>query len=138
MSKPEAAAPMIRAAAPSSAGSPTITAELREPTPAEKRAIRAALDANFDEDKGAYLTGWSDQRVGETCNLPWRMVEKLRESAYGPLRVDPVIVAVQAELAALKASNEKLLGELAKASDQAAALEAKLDAYLAAKPARAA
>jgi hypothetical protein len=80
----------------------------REPTPKQRLAIRAKLDANFDDDAGCYLDGQSDQKIGEELNIPWSWVARIREAAYGPIRVDPEVAALRAELAGLRAEQKKL------------------------------
>jgi hypothetical protein len=75
------------------------------------------LDKQFDEVKGVYLDGYSDQRVGEETKVPWASVRELREAAYGPLRSVPELETLRAEtervVAALKAL-EKLAGDLSR------------------------
>lgn len=92
----------------------------REPTPKQRLAIRAKLDECFDDDAGCYLDGQSDQRIGEELNLPWSWVARIREAAYGPIRVDPEVAAFRAELVALRAEQKKL-------DERIAALGSRLD-----------
>lgn len=75
----------------------------REPTGDERFRIRGLLDSHFDDKVGAYLGDWSDQRIGTELNLPWAIVAKIREAAYGPIRVDPEMAKLTAEQAGLKA-----------------------------------
>ena len=44
----------------------------------------------------------SDQRIAETVGVPRAAVERLREAAYGPIRVDPVIAALREKIAAFR------------------------------------
>jgi len=88
----------------------------RKPSPEEKARIRAKLDALFDDSKGLYLDSASDQTIGRELDLPWAWVQQVREAAYGPLRVDP-------ELAALKAQIEqaqKIADEAVRVAQEAA------------------
>lgn len=87
-------------------------ATVREATPEEKRRVREKLDGYFDEAKGMYLDGYSDQRVGKELDLPWAMVAKLREAAYGPIRADPEIEGIKAGIATLTAEAAKLATRL--------------------------
>lgn len=75
--------------------------KLRDATPAEKVKIRAILDGRFDDAAGAWLDGYSDQKAGEELGIPWAMVTRIREAAYGPIRVDPEMVGLRAEMAQL-------------------------------------
>lgn len=61
----------------------------------QKLKCRSILDRSFDDQAGCYLDGYSDQRIGEEINVPWSLVAKLREAAYGPIRVDPEITAMR-------------------------------------------
>lgn len=109
--------------------------ELRDPTPSEKLKIRTLLDTHFDDSKGMYLNGYSDQKVGEELNIPWAMVTKLREVAYGPIRVDPEIAEMQSELnkirSEFKVAQEKLeasyLKNIEDASTRLSSIESKLN-----------
>ena len=76
--------------------------DARDPTPDQKRLIREKLDGSFDERRGAYLDGYSDQKIGAELNVPWAWVTKLREAAYGTIRVDPAIAELQAAAAELR------------------------------------
>lgn len=73
----------------------------RGPTTEERIRIRNLLDKHFDDGAGCYLDDYSDQRVGEEARVPWAIVTRIREAAYGPIRVDPEMVAARAELAQL-------------------------------------
>ena len=86
----------------------------REPTGDERFRIRGLLDSHFDDKAGCYLSDWSDQKIGTDLNLPWAIVAKIREAAYGPIRVDPEVAKLASEHAALKA-------RLAQAQETAAA-----------------
>lgn len=79
---------------------------LREATPDQRVAIRSALDKSFDDSVGAYLDGMSDQRIAETVGVPRLVVERIREAAYGPIRVDPEMTAIRGEMDRLKADVE--------------------------------
>lgn len=90
----------------------------REPTSQDRFRIRAVLDKQFDDVEGCYLDGYSDQRVGEELKLPWSFVQKIREAAYGPIRVDPEMVALRAEHKRLSEALEGIGKELAPLSEQ--------------------
>ena len=99
-------------------------------TPDERVAIRSHLDKHFDDGVGAYLDGMSDQRIAETVGVPRAAVERLREAAYGPIRVDPVIVALREKIAAFRLevdAQQKVLDALkVKALELGSSLEQRL------------
>lgn len=82
-----------RAAAPLPA-----SVAVRDPTSDDKRRMRDLLDRYFDDKLGLYLESYSDQRIGKELDLPWLMVQRYRDQAYAPLKVDPELVAFQNEL----------------------------------------
>lgn len=93
--------------------------DVRDPTGDQRMAIRTALDKHFDDAQGMYLDGFSDQLIAEKVDVPRVVVERIRESAYGPIRVDPILVAMHADLAALK-------DDMVKLQQRIAQLEARL------------
>lgn len=97
--------PMAVTLAP--AASPTLDA-----TPDQKRRIRELLDKHFDDAVGCYLDGKSDQVIGKELGLPWALVARMRELAYGPLRADPEVLAIQTELQAARNEQSLLLGRV--------------------------
>lgn len=74
----------------------------------QKADMRSKLDHHFDDKEGQYIDGYSDQQVGEECNIPWKLVFEFRELAYGPIKEDPEIRDFKAALAA----NAKAISEL--------------------------
>lgn len=98
----------------------------RRLTAHEKARVRSALDSHFDDQLGRYIDGYSDERVGKELDLPWALVTELREFAYGPLKDDPAIAAVKAEVEALRGE----LVTLSHALDQARATFTKLEGRL--------
>jgi len=91
----------------------------RELTQQERLKIRAILDRQFDDGAGCYLDGYSDQKIGEEVGVPWALVTKIREAAYGPIRVDPEVAALRADLTMLRRAADEL-------SDKVAAMELRL------------
>ena len=83
---------------PEMAVSPIPTA--RAPSADQRQRIRALLDANFDDAKGRYLDGFSDQRVGETLNIPWGVVAKVRDALGLKIKIDPELAKVKADIGA--------------------------------------
>jgi hypothetical protein len=95
-------------------------APLRDPTPEERMRIRRILDTRFDDGAGCWLDGYSDQKAGEEAKVPWAMVTRIREAAYGPIRVDPEIAALRAEMA-------QIARDLVALNDKHAAAVKRLD-----------
>ena len=69
---------------------PASAMNIRELTIVQRDRIRHALDKTFDGEKGAYVEGYSDQRIGTETDIPWRAVYNIRELAYGPIREHPL------------------------------------------------
>jgi hypothetical protein len=92
---------------------PMTTSALRPATPDERMRIRHKLDEVFDDSKGMYLDGYSDQRVAEDLKLPRKMIEQIREAAYGPIRTDPELDQLRTDIAALVAQASTLANRLA-------------------------
>lgn len=96
----------------------------RDPTQQERIKIRQLLDHRFDDEAGCWLDGYSDQKAGEELDLPWSMVTRIREAAYGPIRVDPEVAALRAELV-------QIGRELATLQEKHAGAQKRLDAMMA-------
>lgn len=94
---------------------------LREPTIAQRRAIREMLDACYDSDRPGYTGGETDFTVAKEVGagiLPgW--VAMIRESGYGP--------AGNADLDKLIASMEALLAKSISDARELASLGGDLD-----------
>ena len=86
----------------------------REPTPNERLKIRGLLDLHFDDAVGNYLGGQSDAMIAEAVAVPRAIVERMREAAYGPIRANPEVVALQAEIAAVSCDIEAMKNALTK------------------------
>lgn len=86
---------------------------IREATNDQRVLIRNLLDKHFDDAVGTYLDGMCDATVAEKASVPRVVVERIREAAYGPIKVDPEIQAIRTELAAVKAAAEKLTATVA-------------------------
>jgi hypothetical protein len=114
---------------------PKPKAQPPEPTKDQRLKIRALLDKHFDDHTGAYLDSYSDQRIGEEVGIAWAAVARIREAAYGPIRVDPEVAGLRAELKALHQAIERgqkglddLKALAAGVSNRLAVLEAKRSA----------
>lgn len=80
----------------------------RDLTPATKTKVRQMLDGHFDEAKGMYLEGYSDQRIGKELNIPWACVTQMREAAYGPILVDTEVENLRAKVKAMSDNADAL------------------------------
>lgn len=97
---------------------------LREASPQERVKIRAVLDRHFDDGAGCWLDGYSDQKAGEEVGVPWAIVTRIREAAYGPIRVDPEVAGIRAEIV-------QVARDLVALNDRHAALAKRLEALAA-------
>lgn len=87
---------------------PTPAVPIREPTPDQRAGIRHLLEKHFDEGRGHYVDEWSDQRIAEKLNVPRVVVERLRDAAYGPIRVTSETLAAQKQIIELSVKVEAL------------------------------
>ena len=94
----------------------------RQPSPSDKATIRQFLDGHFDDSKGMYLDGCSDEKAGLELNMPWAWVRDIREFAYGPIKVDPEIAALKAEINAISPKIAEISKTIAELSKTAATL----------------
>lgn len=101
---------------------------LRDPTHEERLKIRGLLDSYFDDKLGSYLSGYSDQKIGNELNVPWAIVTKIREAAYGPIRVDPEVERLSALAQSLQAEGRLLMKQATELNARAAEIEAGIKA----------
>lgn len=107
------AAPMEVKMATTIAGTPGILGVAAgEPTTADKGRIRQLLDKHFDDSKGMYIDGYTDQRIGQELNLPWGAVAKVREAAYGPLKQDPEVASIKSEISRITSQLNTLSSDI--------------------------
>lgn len=99
----------------------------REPTHAERLKIRNMLDQYFDDAAGCWLEGYSDQKAGEEIGVPWALLTRIREAAYGPIRVDPELAALRGEHKRLIDVADKMARDLAKLTTEINAAKARMD-----------
>lgn len=92
---------------------PTPPIPIREATNDQRVLIRNLLDKHFDDAVGTFLDGMTDATIAEKAGVPRVVVERIREAAYGPIKVDPEIQAIRTELTALKAQADKLAVSIA-------------------------
>jgi hypothetical protein len=91
-----------------------------------KVSLRNLLDKFFDDAAGAYIEGYSDEKIAEEVDVPRATVFAYREAAYGPLKRDPDVDAVLAGLADIRAKQADIQSQLAKLEIKAQACLKKL------------
>jgi len=57
----------------------------RELSYAQKRAIREKLTETFSREDGIYVEDVTDRSIGRDLDIPWSLIEYVRERDYGPL-----------------------------------------------------
>lgn len=103
-----------------------------EPTPDQRMKIRGFLDKHFDDAAGVYLDGVSDHKIAEQVGVARRVVETMRETAYGPIRVAPEIMELRNELANARNQIEQFGTVVSQALDRIKGMEVRLDKILSA------
>ena len=68
----------------------------------KKELLRTAMDSYFDAEKGRWEGDYNDDKVAEESAVPRVLVVEFRESFYGVLQEDPVIVALTQEIMQVK------------------------------------
>jgi len=76
--------------------------EIGNPTSDQRVAIRAALDKHFDDKQGIYLDGQSDEKIASELDFPRKWVSDIRDAAYGPIRENPAVTQLKAEIEAVR------------------------------------
>lgn len=112
--------------------STAVTTLAREASSEQRVLIRSMLDKHFDDAVGSYLDGLSDQRIAEKTGVPRIVVERIREAAYGPIKVDGEIQAMRAEIATIKDEIVQVEKTLDSLKSKTAALSSRLEKKLAA------
>jgi len=87
------------------------------PTHEQRKRIAEHLRGIFDDERGCYTSGETDQSVGQALSVPWAWIRECRELLGFEIRTDAEIEAFRAELAAM--------------ADMIIALEQKLNASIA-------
>jgi hypothetical protein len=126
--KPEKDEPVSAIKPPTATVTPITAASPRTLTADEKAKVRLLLDGQFDDQKGMYLEGYSDQRIGSETGVPWACVRDLREVAYGPIKANPEIEALRADLAVAAENSRKAASEAGKAMSECTSLLLRLEA----------
>jgi len=112
---------------PAASSPPPPPISVREPTPGQRSMLRGLLDRHFDADDGMYLDGLSDQALAERVNVPRVVVERMREAAYGPIRVSPEMVAIRTDAEKLSADIRDITAMVADLNKAGAAIMARIE-----------
>lgn len=89
-----------------------VPAEPKPLTNDQRLKVRALLDKHFDDAAGRYLDGYSDQRIATEVDAPRIHIERIREAAYGPIRVTPEVEAAEAALKALEGRASQMRAQM--------------------------
>ena len=99
-----------------------IVAIMKEPTQEQRREIRKLLEEHFDEVAGCYQERWSDETIASRVGIPMVVVQRIRDTSYGPIRVTPEMLQLRKEAAELKAEVDAIGAEIERLMDRQAAL----------------
>lgn len=118
---------------------PTKAEPPRQPTPADRQRVYAAIEERWDAGNEAYLANWSDTSVAEALKVPRNWVADVRTLLFGP--EDRNMAAAQAanELAEVRnqfaeiektamASMQTAMDALKKVETSIVAIERRLNA----------
>ncbi len=104
----------------------TVAQPARQASAEQKRMIREALDARYDEDKGGYRENWSDKALAATLDVPAVFVRDLREAmGLGPDRNESH-QQFAAELALARLDLDAATAAVSTANARLSAAEARL------------
>lgn len=93
-----------------------------------QRQMFLLLDEHFDIEAGCYDGDWSDARIAKETGLAENVVRHARDSAYGPIKINPVIVSAGKEIAELREKVKADLAAVRQLADQTATdLQKRLD-----------
>ena len=110
---------------PADAATPAETAAASPPGPAVRITIRRALEANYLPARQGYRAGWSDKRIAQEAGTETRLVEAIREMAFGPLGPDPEIEAVRESLTGIEIRLRALTAQKGQLQERLASLAEK-------------
>lgn len=116
--KPKALAEMVVVSSAPASNPPAVTIygvppdPIKNATPKQRRDVRNKLDEFFDEDKGMYLDGRTDQSIAEELNVPRKLVEEIRKLSYGEIRQDETLVTAEERVAKLRAEFQEAVKRL--------------------------
>lgn len=71
------------------------------PTHEQRKRIAQSLRGLFDEQRGCYLDGHTDQTVAQDLQMPWAWIRECRDLLGYEIKIDPEIEALRSEFATL-------------------------------------
>lgn len=86
-----------------------------------QRQMFLLLDEHFDVEVGTYAGVWSDAKVAKETGLAESVVRHARDSAYGPIKVNPAVLSAGKEIAELRDKIRADLAAVQQLADQTAA-----------------
>jgi hypothetical protein len=97
-----------------------------KPSPAALQAqvqMITLLQEQFDTDKGAYATGWSDQKIAADTKLAVEHVVEVRRAAFGEIKEPSEIRQLRSDINALEQLHREASAQM---SQDLATLRSKL------------
>lgn len=88
------------------------TAQVTPTTVSAMRKVFAALEDNFDAEKGEYLHGYSDERIAKETGISVDGVKKYRIDGFGKLRAPTELEVLKREVEELQEMYLKFENEM--------------------------
>lgn len=88
------------------------TAQVTPTTVSAMRKVFAALEDNFDAEKGEYLHGYSDERIAKETGISVDGVKKYRIDGFGKLRAPTEFDVLKREVEELQEMYLKFENEM--------------------------
>lgn len=88
------------------------TTQVTPTTVTAMRKVFAALEDNFDAEKGEYLHGYSDERIAKETGISVDGVKKYRIDGFGKLRAPTELDSLKHEVEELQGLFLKFEGEI--------------------------
>lgn len=88
------------------------TAQITPTTVSAMRKVFAALEDNFDAEKGEYRHGYSDERIAKETGISVDGVKKYRIDGFGKLRPPSELDTLKREVEELQEMFLKFEGEM--------------------------
>ena len=78
------------------------------PSPRKMREIYSLLDSYFDEEAGAYLEDYSDERIAKETGMALQFITKTRVEAFGEITPPSELMALQSEIKSMRSMVDDL------------------------------
>ncbi len=95
-------------------------------SPHKRQLVRNDLDKYFDDSRGMYLEGQSDQTIATRHDVPRANVTHIREVGYGPIKVTEEQAQLQVRTARLLEKHGELKKEQEALAQRVGAMETEL------------